>query len=101
MNELYDVYTILFKGLSVELLKYDNESGMHALDCTNIVHKIHMKIQIKNCLEPLHKVFPSIIADLDFPETILMTMETGQSENLKAILDTVMLQMVQLEYNIV
>ena len=60
-----------------------------------------MKIPIKNCLEPLHKDFPSMVADLDFPETILMTMVPSITENLKGILDTVMLQMVQLEYNII
>ena len=60
-----------------------------------------MKILIKNCLEPLHKDFPSMVADLDFPETILMTMGPSITENLKGILDTVMLQMVQLEYNII
>jgi hypothetical protein len=87
-NELYDDYTIGFKGLTVELLQYNNNGLPQS---SNIVHKIYMKILIKNCLEPLHKDFPSMIADLDFPETILMTVEPEITENLKGILDSVML----------
>ena len=89
LSELYDDYTIDFKGLSVELLRFNSEN--ERISESKIVRKIIMKILIKNCLEPFHKDFESVIATMEFPDTILMTMEPSVTENLKGIIDTAML----------
>jgi hypothetical protein len=60
-----------------------------------------MKILIKNCLEPLHPKYSSLVADLEFPSQILMTVSPNITVSIKDILDNIMIQMAQEEYNII